>query len=333
MPKTSAKPKVLITPSVLYEARGAYRDALENAGLEVVFPRQDVDVRDPETLIAELAGIEAVVASVEPYNRQVLENSHLRVVARMGVGYDAVDVPCATERNIAVTTTPGTNQHSVAETAIALLTGVFRGLPWRYKEVLSGQWGKRAMPRLAGRTIGLVGLGRIGQAMVSRCQGLGLKVIAFDPLADSGWAGQNDVRLCALDELLGQADIVSLHLPATAETQDMINAKTLAKMKPGSVLINTSRGGLVDEDALVEALKSGHLLAAGLDVYKVEPLPLDSRLFEVDNILMLPHIAGLDEESQEAMGALAAQCVANLYQRRWPEGCVVNEQIRDGWKW
>lgn len=309
------------------------RAVLTEAGLELVFPSGSGSLFDPAALKKELAGVSAVLCSVEPYTRDVLASSKLRVVARLGVGYDAVDVAAATDLGIAVTTTPGTNHDAVAETAIALIAGVYRGLPWRYKEVLSGKWTKKALPRLAGKTIGLVGLGRIGKAMVPRCKGLGLNVIAFDPMADAGFARASGVRLCSLDELLAEADIVSLHAPATPETTDLINERTLAKMKRGSVLINTSRGALVDEDALAAALKSGHLLAAGLDVFKIEPLPLDSPLLKLDNLLMLPHIAGLDEQSQYEMGVLGARCVAELYHGKWPEGCVVNEQLREGWKW
>ncbi len=326
-------PRVLVTPPHLHSRPGTYRDVLEQAGLEVVYPPAGQSMFDIERLKAALVGIDAVLASVEPYTKDVLNSASLKVIARMGVGYDAVDVPAATKLGVAVTTTPGTNEHSVAETAIALITGVYRGLPWRYQEVVRGQWSKRKLPRLAGKTIGLVGLGRIGRATAWRCQGLGLKVIGYDPYPDEKWAAEQNVRLCSFEELLAESDIVSLHLPATAETFDIINRDTLAKMKPRSVLINTSRGALVDEDALAEALRSGHLMAAGLDVFKVEPLPTDSPLLTIENILFLPHIAGLDDESEEAMGRMAAQCIADLYQGVWPEVCVVNPQVRETWKW
>lgn len=327
-------PRVLVTPSVLNGLPGKYRDVLEAAGFEVVYPAAGANLFDPPTLLAHLRGIDATLASTEPYNREVLAGSKLRVVARMGVGYDAVDVPAATERRIAVTITAGANEHSVAELTIALLTGVYRGLPRRIDEVRSGKWTKKAFPRLWGQTIGLVGLGRIGKAVVPRAIGLGLKVLAFDPYADKAFAAKNNIELCSFDDLLAKADIVSLHLPNTPETTNLINARSLAKMKPGSVLINTARGSLVDENALVAALKSGHLMGAGLDVFQIEPLPTDSPLLQFDNVLTTPHMAGLDHDSFEAMGTIAAECVAKLYQGRWPDGCVVNEAgIKAGWKW
>jgi phosphoglycerate dehydrogenase-like enzyme len=326
-------PRVLIAPSVLYQAPGTYRDVLQAAGLEVVYPQPGKSLLDCNHLKQQLEGIDAVLASVECYDPDVIHSSRLRVIARVGVGYDAVNVAAATSHGTLVTITPGTNEHSVAELTIALLTGVYRGFPYRYQEVRTGKWTKRALPRLSGRTIGLVGLGRIGRAVVPRAQGLGLKVIAHDPLADPEFAEQFGVRLCTFPQLLAEADIVSLHMPATVETVNLINRQALAQMKRGSVLINTSRGALVDEDALCESLASGHLMGAGLDVFKVEPLPLDSPLLKLDNVLLRPHMGGLDEESLEAMTSLAARCVADLYQGRWPEGCVVNSELRTTWKW
>lgn len=328
-------PRVLVTPTVIQHQPGPYRDVLEAAGFDVVYPTEKLSESLPNAaqLLKQLEGISAVLAGSELYSREVLEKARLRVIARMGVGYDAIDVAAASELGTLVTIVPGTNHHSVAEMTLALLLGVFRGFPGRDQEVRSGVWKRQAFPRLAGRTLGLVGLGRIGQAVVPRAIGLGLKVIAYDPLPNEAFAGLHGVTLMTLPELLAEADIVSLHLPCTAETANLINARTLAQMKPGAVLINTSRGGLVDEDALADALAGGKLMAAGLDVFRTEPLPLSSRLLKLDNVLLAPHMGGLDHESLRDMGTMAAQCVADLYQGRWPEGCVVNDRLRQGWRW
>jgi D-3-phosphoglycerate dehydrogenase / 2-oxoglutarate reductase len=328
-------PRVLVTPTVIMNRPGPYRDLLEAAGLDVVYPTVKLSESVPNAalLLSQLSGISAVLAGSELYSREVLQKAGLRVIARMGVGYDAIDVAAASQCGTLVTIVPGTNHHSVAEMTIALLLGVFRGFPGRDHEVRGGLWRRQALPRLAGRTIGLVGLGRIGQAVVPRAIGLGLKVIAYDPLPNEAFASLHGVRLCSLDELLSEADIVSLHLPCTPETTDIINVRTLARMKQGAVLINTSRGGLVDEQALTNALADGKLMAAGLDVFKTEPLPLDSSLLKLDNVLMSPHMGGLDFESERDMSTMAAQCVVDLYQGRWPEGCVVNAEIRSNWKW
>jgi D-3-phosphoglycerate dehydrogenase len=327
------RPRVLVTPSIVNGVPGPYKQILEEGGFEVVYPPAGLSLADPAVLLKQVEGIDAVVASTDPFNRDVLSACQVRVVARTGVGYDSIDVAAATERGVAVTITPGTNEHSVAEQALALLLGVFRGLPGRIDEVRRGKWLRKPLPRLAGKTIGLVGLGRIGKAMVGRSQGLGLNVIGYDPYPDTEFAALNNVELCSLEELLARADIVSLHLPSTPDTHHLINASALALMKPRSVLINTSRGPLVDEDALVEALRRGHLLGAGLDVFQIEPLPTDSPLLAFPNVLATPHAGGVDEESLEAMCTLAARCVVDLHQGRWPDECVVNRELKGSWKW
>lgn len=326
-------PRVLVTPAPLYQQPGPYLDALRSAGLEVVYPPGGRPLADPALLSEALVGIDAVLAGMEPFTPQVLAGARLRAIARMGVGYDAIDVPAATARGVVVTITPGTNEISVAEHTLALMLGVLRGFPQRQREVEQGTWRRKSLPRLAGKTLGLIGLGRIGRAVVPRARGLGLAVIAADPLADPAFAAAHGVRLVSLDELLAQADIVSLHAPATPETERMINRQTLARMKPGAVLVNTARGSLVDEADLAQALAERHLLGAGLDAFQVEPLPLDSPLLKLDNVLLAPHMGGLDEESEVAMSRLAAECLAQLYRGTWPEGCVVNEALRPGWRW
>ena len=160
-----------------------------------------------------------------------------------------------------------------------------------------------------------------------------MTVLAYDPFPNQAFADEHQIKLVALDELLEQSDYVTLHLPVTPETRDIINKDTLAKMKTGSVLINTARGGLVDEEALIEALESGHLRAAGLDVYKKEPLPVDSPLIKLENVLLSCHTGGLDRESHRDAYAMAAQNIVRLYQGDWPEECVVNLKNTTGWKW
>ena len=329
-------PRVLIAPNILQNAGGPYRDVLESAGFELIYPESTKLLATPKGLRQTLLDqqIEAVVAGMEPFTEAVMADSPLRVIARMGVGYDAIDVEAATRHGVVVTITPGTNEPSVAEQMLALLLAVMRGVVVRQeREVRTGVWRRQSLPRLAGKTLGLVGLGRIGRAIVPRALGLEMKVIASDPAADEQFAQRYGVRLCTFEELLREADVVSLHAPALPETEDMINATTLAMMKPGAVLINTARGSLVDEDALAEALRSGHLLGAGLDVFKTEPLPLDSPLLELDNVVLAPHMAGLDIESEIAMSQLAAQCIVDLYQGRWPASCIVNRELEASWKW
>lgn len=327
-------PRILITSPILQHAPGPYRDRLEAAGMEVVYLPETANIFEIPQLIRQLDGIDGTLASVEPYTREVLAATKLRAIARHGVGYDAIDVAAATDYRVAIAIAAGTNHDCVAEQAIALLLGVFRAVPARDRSLRERKWNRgRLLPRLAGRTLGIVGFGRIGRALAPRAKGLGLTVIAHDPLASAASAAALGVRLVPLDELMATADIVSLHCPVTPETALMINARSLARMRPGSVLLNTSRGGLVDEPALVEALRSGHLYGAGLDVFQQEPPANHNPLLDLDNVVLSPHMAGLDEESVVAMADKAAECLVTLHQGGWPEGCIVNETIRPGWHW
>lgn len=326
-------PRVLVTPTILRNVPGSYCDTLLQAGFEVVYPPDGCDTMRRENLLPLLANADAIVASTEKLTRDVLAGTKLRVIARMGVGYDSVDVPAATDLGIAVTITPGTLEESVAEHTVALMLGLTRCLVQRDREVRSGKWSRVPMPRMGGRTFGIVGLGRIGRAVAPKVQGLGMKVVAFDPFVDKDVAARLGVTLLTMRELLETADVVSMHTTTSADTTNLINSETLAMMKRGAVLINTGRGALVDEDALCEALGRGHLFGAALDVFKTEPLPIDSPLLKCDNVLLCTHMGGLDWDSTAAMSSLAAQCVVDLYRGNWPEACVINRELRDRFRW
>lgn len=325
--------RVLINPYQLYEGNWPCVQILEQAGFSVVYPNSQDELSEPAALIEYLQGCSAVMASVEPYNEQVLSATELKVIARVGVGYDSVDVPTATRHRVAVTITPGTNHESVAEQAVGMMLAVSRQFAMRDRQVRAGLWPRDLFPRLSGKTLGLVGLGRIGKSVALKAQGLGLKLIAYDPYPDEPFAEAHQIRYVSLEELFGTADVVSLHLPATKETHHLMNETTLSMMKPEAILINTSRGNLVDEQALVNCLERGHLFGVGLDVFEREPLSLGHRLREFENVLLLPHVAGLDQQSMTDMTNLAAQCIVDLSQGQWPEGCVVNPEVQATWAW
>ena len=325
-------PRVLVTPTIIRNLPGPYHDTLVAGGFEIIFPPDGCDTMQRENLLPLLDGADAMLASVEKLSRDVLAGSKLRAVARMGVGFDSVDIAAATELGIAVTITPGTLEESVAEHTIALMLAVSRDLVRRDREVRAGQWSRKPFPRMAGKTFGIVGLGRIGRAVAVKAQGLGMRVIAFDPFADKEAASRSGVQLTSLDELLHSSDVVSLHTATTPETINLINRRTLASMRPDAILVNTGRGALVDEEALCEALDRGHLFGAALDVFKTEPLPVSSRLLKYDNVLLCTHMGGLDSESTIAMGNLAAQCIVDLSKGRWPENCIVNRELQGRYK-
>ncbi|MCA9019111.1 MAG: phosphoglycerate dehydrogenase [Planctomycetaceae bacterium] len=314
---------------------GPHFEILQAAGFEVDTVPTDVDLRkEPHRVVEQVQGYDAILAGAEVYSREVLEQlPDLKVISRYGVGFDAVDLAAADAQNIVVTITPGVNHHSVAEQAFALLMGIARMTRTQDLAVRSGEWERALTPRVWGSTIGIVGLGRIGQAVATRAIGMGMHVLAYDPFPNEEFAKAHQIKMLGLEELLKQSDYVTLHLPVTPDTVDLINRDTLAIMKPGSVLINTARGGLVDEVALVEALESGHLRAAGLDVFKKEPLPVESPLIKLENVLLSCHTGGLDQESHRDAYAMAAQNIVKLHQGEWPAECVVNLKETTGWKW
>lgn len=313
---------------------GPHLKMLQEAGFEILHSDKQVEAFQAECLIEQLAGCAAVISGSEPYTAEVLAACpELRVIARTGVGYDAIDTAACNRAGVAVCVTPGVNHHAAAEQAIALLMGVARGFPAADRMVREGRWGYVAQPRVIGSTIGLVGLGRIGQAVATRAVGLGLKVLAFEPHPPAEFVAQWNIELTSLEDLLGRSDYVSLHCPYSKDSHHLMDAERFAQMKKGSVFINTARGLLVDETALVAALRSGHLRGAGLDVFEVEPLPLESELLKLHNVLLAPHLAGADNESRNDTLTMSADTLIQLANGQWPADRIVNLKGVTGWKW
>jgi D-3-phosphoglycerate dehydrogenase len=325
---------VRVLCTALNAESGPHFQMLTDAGHECHVPDRSRDLWNNSVLIETLQGFDAVIAGSEPYPANVITAiPQVRVLARAGVGFDAINLKACDDAGIVVATTPGCNHHSVAEHTIAMLMALGRGFPALDQEVRRGEWNRNPYPRVAGRTLGLVGLGRIGQATATRAIGLGMKVITFDPFAPVDFVQQHEITMVSLEDLLKQADFISLHSPATAETRHMINDQSITTMKDGVVIINTARGPLIDEPALIRALKSGRVRAAGLDVFEQEPLPLDSPLIGMPNVLLSGHVAGLDNESHDATWALGAEIIIRLHRGEWPAECIQNLRGVTGWRW
>ncbi len=235
----------------------------------------------------------------------------LEVVGRLGVGLDNIDLRACKTRGIRVFPATGANVVSVAEYVIATLLMLFRGAYSATAEVLAGEWPRNRYIGLeaSGKTLGIVGFGAIGRAVASRAIALGMRVVANDAFIDpdSGCWEKHGVEAADMHTLLSESDAVTLHVPLNVQTRHLIDKKAIASMRKGSLVINTARGGVIDEKALVQALKSGHLGGAALDVYENEPLPSDSYLVAVPNLLLTPHIAGVTVESNERVGTLIAE--------------------------
>lgn len=313
---------------------GPHLEIFSRAGFEVVLPPIGANMFNEDHLISVLQDCDAVVAGSEPYTRKVISSlPKLRVIARRGVGFDAVDLQAADDHNIAVTTTPGVLDESVAEHTIAMLLACARGFPDLDRQVREGRWKRVAFPRAAGKTLGIVGLGRIGQAVVPKAVGLGMKVIAYDPYPQAIFADKWNINYVTLDELWARSDFISLHLAMSPESFNLINKSTIAKMKRGVVIINTGRGQLINEDDLCEALQSGQVASAGLDVFHKEPLPLTSPLIKLENVLLSGHVAGLDQESNHDIAVRFAETIVTMSQGGWPTECIRNLKGRTDWKW
>jgi D-3-phosphoglycerate dehydrogenase len=244
--------------------------------------------------IVELSEAEAVLAGGWQFTAEFMDKApHLCVISRMGIGYDNVDVAAATARGIVACNAPDAPTRSTAEMAITLIMAVARQLKWLDRRLQAGSgFAGYAAWEVEGKQLGLVGLGRIGSQVARMAQGLGMQVMAYDPFLTHSQIEARNVRPSAtLEELLPAADIISLHIPLTPDNRHIINQETLARMKPGAILINTARGGLVDEAALLTAVQNGHLFGVGLDVMAVEPPTADHPLLQFDNVIVTPHVA------------------------------------------
>jgi len=325
--------KVLIGSGPIRNRPGPFRDLLVSAGFTPVdwpgaLPLSDSDYRQ---VLPDIIGI---IAGGEPLTASLMEVAPgLRAIARTGVGYDAIDLKAANARKIAVTITPGTNQESVAEQAFGLLLGVTRRIAENDRIIRAGGWDRGLVMPLRGKTIGLVGLGRIGQAMVPRALAFGMKVVVFEPIPNPEFDAKWGIRRASLKELLAESDIVSLHLPLMDATRGLFHREIFAAMKTGAIFINTARGGLVIEEDLHEALISGQIGGAGLDVFDPEPPSPANPLLQLPNVVSSPHLAGIDALAMQDMATMAAQCIVDLHDGRWPASCIVNPEIAEGWKW
>jgi phosphoglycerate dehydrogenase-like enzyme len=316
----------LIGAATIRETDGPYRSILESAGFQVVFPKAARQMSEDE-LLAELDGVDAALAGSEPYTRRVLvARPQLKVIARNGVGYDAVDVAAATDHGVVVTVAPA-NEEAVAEHAFALILALAKQVIPQHEGLRRGQWLRKLTRPLRGQTLGLAGLGRIGRAVAVRGRAFGMRVIAHEPFPDTAFVERHAIELMPLERLFAEADYISLHLPLTAESRGMIDRQYFERMKSTAFLINTARGGVVNETDLVAAVREKRIAGAGLDVFEREP-PGDSPVTQLDNVVITAHTAGVDAKSGEDMATLAAQTIVRLSRGEWPEGLVVNPAVK-----
>jgi phosphoglycerate dehydrogenase-like enzyme len=273
-------------------------------------------------VIALLGDAVGVIASNDPFTADVFEACrNLKVIARTGVGVDSIDIPAATRAGVRIATTPGTNEETVADHTLALMLALVRRLVEHDRSLRERRWdraGSITPNDLVGATVGVIGSGTIGRAVIRRVLAFGSRVLVCDPVLTTPPEG---TELVDLDRLLSQSDVVSLHVPLLDQTRGLIGASELALMRPTAILVNASRGGVVDEIALADALRSGRLAAAGLDVFAEEP-PFDSELLELPNVIVTPHVAGISHRSISVMNEMATRSVIAVLSGEMPPNIV-----------
>jgi D-3-phosphoglycerate dehydrogenase len=299
--------KILVTPA-------SFKPSMESPALDqlrsfagtLVFNPHNRPMSEDE-LIPLLDGCDGCIAGLDAFNRRVIESAGtLKVISRYGAGVDNVDLAAANERKITVCKTPGVNAEAVADLAFGLMLCLARKLPLLDRNTREGKWDRSIGTELYRKTIGILGLGAVGKAVARRAAGFSMRVLACDPVIDTAYAREHGITPVDFEKLVSESDIVSLNLPLKTDTRHIICADVMRTMKKGALLINTARGGLIDEAAACELLRSGHLGGMGLDVYEVEP-PHDPILFSLDNVALTPHTAARTAEATAAMAALSVQ--------------------------
>lgn len=298
--------KVLTTPRSYGKTDPTVFEMLEKAGLEVI-RNETGGILDREAMKRLLADCEGVIVGVDPLDTQVMAAApRLRAIAKYGVGVDNIDLEAARARGIKVSRTVGANAEAVADYAMTLMLAVARRAAAIDARCRRGDWGKITTRDISGGVLGLLGLGAIGRLVARRAQGFGMTVMAYDPFWDEDYARVNGIVKASPEEICAQADVISLHLPLTEETRGTIGAPELAQMKPDAILVNTARGGLIDENALLDALAAGRIYGAGVDAFAQEP-PEDPRWFTLENVVLGSHCAASTDGAARNMGRMATE--------------------------
>lgn len=280
--------------------------------------------RDDAAVAGGLEGAWAVIAGSEPYTRGAFSSSPtLRAILRWGTGSDAIDIDAATDAGVAVVTTPGVNAEAVGDMALALMLSCLRGLPGLDAAVRAGSW-RQAHPGrdLAEATVGVVGLGAIGRSVVRRLRGFGCRVLAVEAFPDRQFAAAHQVELTGLEEMLPQVDVLTLHVPLTDETRQLLGTRELALLPRHAVVVNTARGELIDQPALVAALASGRIAAAGLDVFEREPPPPEDPILALPNVVLSGHVSSFTELGLRRTGEAVLANLRELLAGRLPASCL-----------
>lgn len=325
------KKKILISQAWAREDvphMAEYVGELEKRDCEVVFYPSEQNMSEEE-ILAWVPGCVGHICGGVKYTAPVMDRlPDLKIIARIGVGFETVDIPAATERGILVATTPGAGAETVSEHAITMIAALSRRIFENDRMVRNGGWTTITGHSIYRRTLGIVGFGLIGRQLARWAKGFDMKILAYDPMPDEAYAKENGISYVSLDTLLAESDYVSLHLPLIPSTRGLIGEKELAGMKPSAFLVNAARGGIVDEKALYEALKEKRLAGAALDVFETEPIEPGNPLLTLDQVIFSPHMAGSTFEGLDAIVGMAVRNVCEWLDGEMPAGAKNPEVLR-----
>ncbi|HEV7948271.1 MAG TPA: phosphoglycerate dehydrogenase [Glaciihabitans sp.] len=314
---------ILITTPSFGAQSNAPWDSIADAGLTVRRPVAAHPLSSTQ-LADEVGDASALIVGLDTVDAEVFaRGTNLKVVAKHGVGVDNIDLEAAKAAGVRVVNAPGSNSGAVADLTFGLMLALARQVLPAHQSMLEGKWDRFPGIELSGRTLGLVGFGRIGQAVAKRASGFDMTVIAYDPYLPAHLFAEAGAQQVGLEEVVAEADFLSLHMPGGANSAPILSAQMLATTKPGSFLINAARGGLVDEDALAALLVSGHLRGAALDAFNTEPLGPSSALLGVPNLILTPHIGAFSDLANANMGVMVAEDVARVLRGDEPLNAVV----------
>lgn len=305
--------RILVTPTSFNKPENEKaRRLLESFADEIVYNTFGRPLTEDE-VIKMSEGCDGYIAGLDSITKKAIEMmpSSMRVISRYGAGVDRVDLEAATQKGIIVTNTPGANSDAVADLAFALLLSTARKIPALDKKVRAKEWPRSQGIEVFNKTIGIIGMGSIGKAVARRAKGFSMSIMAYDPYIDKDYTEKNGITACELDELLSKSDFISLHLPYMESTHHIIDKRAIDLLKPGAIIVNTARGGLIDEEAAYLALRIGKLGGLGLDAFEKEP-PEDSPLFELDNVVVTPHIGAHTAEAVINMGMMAVKSTIDV---------------------
>ena len=301
-----AKYKVLVTARSFGTVDDLAVKLLQDNGCEIK-KLEEKNGPIPEQLKQELPYADAVIAGLEDYDRELIESAeNLKVISRYGVGYDRVDLRAASDHHVTVTVTPGANGDSVADLAMTLMLDCARNIVVMNNSIKEKKQTRPSGVEMWGKTLGIVGAGRIGKGVAKRCTGFNMRILCYDQYQDETFKKECHAEYVDLETLIRESDFITIHSPLTPETKNMFGAEQFKAMKNDAILVNTARGGIVDEDALYEALKNGEIRGAALDATVQEP-PYDSPLCTLPNCILTPHAGAATKEAVSKMGLMAAQ--------------------------